>query len=388
MTDQFSAATRAVRAALESDTHHSAVVPPIHLTSTYAFKSFGVKGTYDYTRSGNPTRDALGEAIAALEGGEGAVITASGMAAVTLVSQLLGPGDVLVAPHDCYGGTYRLFAALAKRKAFQVEFVDQTDVEALAAALARKPKLVWIETPSNPLLRIVDIRAVAEQARASGALLLVDNTFLSPVWQQPIALGADLVLHSTTKYLNGHSDVVGGAVVARTRELYEQLVWWANCIGVTGAPFDSYLTLRGVRTLFARLQIHGTNAERIAQVLSAHSALTRVYYPGLESHPQHDLARRQQSGFGAMVSFELKGGIPQVCAFLDGLKCFSLAESLGGVESLVAHPASMTHAGMEAEARRRAGISDSLLRLSVGIESSDDLIADLQKGLERAAAVR
>jgi cystathionine gamma-synthase len=281
-----------------------------------------------------------------------------------------------------------LFAALAKRNSFHVEFVDQTNTEALAAALAKQPKLVWIETPSNPLLRIVDIKAIAEQARASGALLLVDNTFLSPVWQQPIALGADLVLHSTTKYLNGHSDVVGGAVVARTRELYEQLVWWANCIGVTGAPFDSYLTLRGVRTLFARLQIHGTNAERIAQLLSVDSSVTRVYYPGLTSHPQHELARRQQSGFGAMVSFELNGGIPQVCAFLEGLKCFSLAESLGGVESLVAHPASMTHAGMEAEARRRAGISDSLLRLSVGIESIDDLIADLQNGLARAAAVR
>jgi cystathionine gamma-synthase len=388
MNDRLSAATRAVRAALESDTHHSAVVPPIHLTSTYAFKSFGVKGAYDYTRSGNPTRDALAEAIASLEGAAGAVITASGMAAVALVTQLLGPQDLLVAPHDCYGGTYRLFAALAKRQALRVEFVDQTDTNALDAALAKAPKLVWVETPSNPLLRIVDVASIADKAHAGGALVLVDNTFLSPAWQQPIALGADLVLHSTTKYLNGHSDVVGGAVAARTQELHEQLAWWANCIGVTGAPFDSYLTLRGLRTLFARLQIHGANAERVANILSAHPAVANVYFPGLPTHPQHQLARRQQSGFGAMVSFELAGGIPQVRAFLDGLTCFSLAESLGGVESLVAHPASMTHAGMEIEARRRAGISDSLLRLSVGIESGDDLIADLQNALARAAAIR
>jgi cystathionine gamma-synthase len=384
MTDSLSMATLAVRAALESDTQHGAVVPPIHLTSTYAFKAFGEKGAYDYTRSGNPTRDALGEAIAGLEGGAGAVITSSGMAAVTLVCQLLNSEDLLVAPHDCYGGTYRLFEALAKRGSLRVEFVDQTDTVALDAALSRNPKLVWIETPSNPLLRIVDIRTVAEKARAAGALLLVDNTFLSPVWQQPIALGADLVLHSTTKYLNGHSDVVGGAVVSATQELHDRMAWWANCIGVTGAPFDSYLTLRGLRTLHARLAVHGANAERIAQSLSEHAAVSKVFYPGLTQHPQHALAKRQQSGFGAMVGFELKGGIAQVCAFLHGLKCFSLAESLGGVESLVAHPASMTHAGMAAEARQRAGISDTLLRLSIGIEASDDLVRDLRSGLDRA----
>jgi cystathionine gamma-synthase len=383
-----SPATCAVRAALETDTQHGAVVPPIHLTSTYAFKSFGVKGVYDYTRSGNPTRDALAEAIAELEGGHGAVVTATGMSAVTLVSHLLTAEDLLIAPHDCYGGTYRLFDALAKRGSLRVEFVDQTDPAAVAAAIAKRPKLVWVETPSNPLLRIVDIKALAQQAHACGALLLVDNTFLSPVWQRPLALGADLVLHSTTKYLNGHSDVVGGAVVASTQELHDRLVWWANCIGVTGAPFDSYLTLRGLRTLFPRLRAHGENAERVARLLSEHEAVKRVYYPGLASHPQHELAKRQQSGFGAMVSFELRGGIEHVREFLSGLRCFSLAESLGGVESLVAHPASMTHAGMAASARERAGICDSLLRLSIGIEASDDLISDLQGGLERAAAVR
>lgn len=387
MSEPLSPTTRAVRAALESDTQHGAVVPPIHLTSTFAFKSFGEKGCYDYTRSGNPTRDALGEALAELEGGAGAVVTASGMSAVQLVCQLLSADDLLIAPHDCYGGTYRLFSALAKRGALRLEFVDQTDDRALAAALARRPKLVWVETPSNPLLRVVDIRATAQKAHAAGALLLVDNTFLSPVWQQPIALGADLVLHSTTKYLNGHSDVVGGAVISATPELHERMVWWANCIGVTGAPFDSYLTLRGVRTLHARLQMHGENAARISHLLAGHPAVRHVYYPGLRSHPQHELARTQQSGFGAMLSFELHGGIANVCAFLEGLQCFSLAESLGGVESLVAHPASMTHAAMDAEARRTAGICDTLLRLSVGIESAEDLLRDLHRGLNRAAAV-
>jgi cystathionine gamma-synthase len=384
MSNEFTAATRAVRAALETDTQHGAVVPPIHLSSTYAFKAFGEKRGYDYGRSGNPTRDALGEALASLEGGAGAVVTSSGMAAVTLICQLLNPNDLLIAPHDCYGGTYRLFDALAKRGALRVEFVDQTDSQALAAAIAAKPKLVWIETPSNPLLRIVDIRETAALAHAAGALVVADNTFLSPGWQQPIALGADLVLHSTTKYLNGHSDVVGGAVVAATQELYEKLVWWANCIGVTGAPFDSYLTLRGLRTLHARLAVHGANAMRVAKLLSMHSAVERVFYPGLSAHPQHALAKAQQTGFGAMVSFELKGGEAEVRGFLHGLKCFSLAESLGGVESLVAHPASMTHAAMNADARRRAGLSDSLLRLSVGIEGVEDLLHDLEQGLNRA----
>lgn len=384
MSNEFSSATRAVRAALESDAQHGAVVPPIHLSSTYAFKAFGEKRDYDYSRSGNPTRDALAEALASLEGGAGAVVTASGMAAVTLAGQLLDANDLLVAPHDCYGGTYRLFDALARRNAVRVEFVDQTDPGALAAAIAKQPRMVWLETPSNPLLRIVDIRAAAAQAHAVGALVVADNTFLSPVWQQPIALGADLVLHSTTKYLNGHSDVVGGAVVAATAELHQKLVWWANCIGVTGAPFDSYLTLRGLRTLHARLAVHGTNAKHVAELLSMHPAVDRVFYPGLPDHPQHALAKAQQKGFGAMVSFELRGGIAQVRSFLQGLKCFSLAESLGGVESLVAHPASMTHAAMSADARKRAGLSDTLLRLSIGIEGSEDLLRDLQQGLDRA----
>jgi cystathionine gamma-synthase len=388
MTWQPSPATRAVRAALESDTQHGAVVPPLHLTSTFAFKCFGEKRSYDYTRSGNPTRDALGEAIASLEGGAGAVVTSSGMSAVHLACQLLVHDDLLIAPHDCYGGTHRLFTNLARRGLLRVEFVDQTDDAALSAALARKPKLVWVETPSNPLLRVVDIRKVAEKAHAIGAWLLADNTFLSPVWQQPLSLGADFVLHSTTKYLNGHSDVVGGALVSATPELHERMVWWANCIGVTGAPFDSFMTLRGIRTLHARLKIHGDNALKIARALTDHPAVKKVHYPGLPSHPQHELAKRQQAGFGAMLSFELRGGVPNVCAFLDGLKTFSLAESLGGVESLVAHPASMTHAAMDAEAQRAAGISEALLRLSVGIEDVEDLLQDLRAALDRATAVQ
>jgi cystathionine gamma-synthase len=377
--------TRTVRAALETDTQHGAVVPPIHLTSTFAFGGYGEKREYDYSRSGNPTRDALGRALADLEGGAGAVVTASGMGAVALVTQLLRPEQVAVVPHDCYGGTYRLFNALHQRGALQVRFVDYQDAAALEAALASRPALVWIETPSNPLLRIVDIAAVVAKAKAAGSLVAADNTFLSPVWQRPLALGADLVIHSTTKYLNGHSDVVGGVVIAATAELHEQVKWWGNCIGVTGAPFDSFLTLRGLRTLHARMRAHGENAQRLAELLSRHAAVAKVYYPGLESHPGHAVAKRQQQGFGAMISFELRGSVDNVKALLGALELFSLAESLGGVESLIAHPASMTHAAMDAAARARAGIGDTLVRLSIGIEDGDDLCRDLSAGLDAAA---
>jgi cystathionine gamma-synthase len=385
MSKQDSIRTRTVRAALETDTQHGAVVPPIHLTSTFAFGGYGEKREYDYSRSGNPTRDALGRALAELEGGAGAVVTASGMGAVSLVTQLFQPAQRAVVPHDCYGGTYRLFNALHLRGALQVQFVDFQDDAALAAALAARPALVWIETPSNPLLRIVDIAATARRAHAAGALVVADNTLLSPVWQRPLELGADLVIHSTTKYLNGHSDVVGGAVIAATPELHEQVKWWGNCIGVTGAPFDSFLTLRGLRTLHARMRAHGENAARIAEVLAGHPAVARVFYPGLGTHPGHEIARRQQHGFGAMLSFELAGGLDRVKALLANLELFSLAESLGGVESLVAHPASMTHAAMDESARERAGISASLLRLSIGIEDGDDLARDLLAGLDAAA---
>jgi cystathionine gamma-synthase len=269
----------------------------------------------------------------------------------------------------------------------KVELIDPTDLEAVRKALSLTPRMVWLETPSNPLLRITDVAAVSELAHAAGALVVVDNTFLSPLWQQPLALGADLVVHSTTKYLNGHSDIVGGAVVAANDALHGELAWWANCLGLTGAAFDSFMTLRGLRTLHARLAIHAANAGQVAEALARHPAVARVYYPGLATHPGHALAARQQKSFGAMVSFELRQGLAGVKACLDGLQYFSLAESLGGVESLIAHPATMTHAAMDAEARARAGLSDSLLRLSVGIESVADLIDDLTAGLDRAQAL-
>ena len=382
-SESADAVTRAVRAGLESDDVTGAVVPPIHLSATYAFRGYGDKRAYDYSRSGNPTRDLLAAAVADLEGGDSAVITASGMAAVTLCLQILPPKPRIVAPHDCYGGSYRLFDALHRRGDLQVDFVNFGDEAALGAALSKPAALVWIETPSNPLLRLTDIAAVTKLGHAAGALVVVDNTFLSPGWQQPLKFGADLVVHSTTKYLNGHSDVVGGAVVAKTRELGQQLTWWANCLGLTGAAFDSYLTLRGLRTLYARLEVHARNALQLATWLQQQKGVTKVYYPGLPTHPGHELAKRQQQGFGAIVTFELSSGIPDVKRFVAGLKYFSLAESLGGVESLVAHPASMTHAAMQESARRAAGLTDGLLRLSVGIEALEDLRADLAAGLAR-----
>ncbi len=384
MTSKTTAATKAVRAAIDSDTQHGAVVPPLYLSSNYSFAGFGEPRQYDYTRSGNPTRDALGEALAQLEGGAGAVVTASGMGALNVMVQLLSPGDLLVVPHDCYGGTFRLYEALGRKGHFEVLFVDQTDDEALAAACARKPKLILTESPSNPLLRIVDIEKLARLAKDCGALYAVDNTFLSPALQQPISLGADIVVHSTTKYINGHSDIVGGALVAASDELVEELTWWANCIGATGSPFDSFLTLRGLRTLQARLRQHEESASLLARVLDEHDFVNRVYYPGLETHEGHDIAARQQSGFGGMISFEIDGGEAAVRTFVEHLQLFSLAESLGGVESLVCHPPSMTHAPVSKEALAEAGISQNLIRLSVGLEGAEDLVSDVLDALEAA----
>jgi len=388
MTSQASQATRAVRASIESDTQHGAVVPPLHLSSNFAFAGLGEPRQYDYTRSGNPTRDALADALAELEGGAGAVVTSSGMAALTLLTQLLEPGDTIIAPHDCYGGTFRLFEQQSRKGLFKVQFVDQTDIDALQKAAECRPKIILAETPSNPLLRVVDIARISEIAKGAGALLAVDNTFLSPALQNPIEFGADLVIHSTTKYINGHSDVVGGCVVAATDELAEKIAYWANCIGITGAPFDSFLTLRGIRTLHPRIRQHEESASLIANVLNEHDQIAQVYYPGLENHPGHDIAKRQQRGFGGMVSFEVEGGEDEIRAFVNSLKFFSLAESLGGVESLVCHPASMTHAPVSEEALAKAGIGQNLIRLSVGLESSEDLIADLLQALEAARTVR
>ncbi|MCL7715731.1 O-succinylhomoserine (thiol)-lyase [Stenotrophomonas mori] len=383
--------TAAVRAGIDHDTAHGAVTPPIVLSSNFSFDGFGNKREYDYTRSGNPTRDLLGQALADLEGGAGGVITSTGMGAINLVlSALLQPGDRLVVPHDAYGGSWRLFNALAGKRHFELVTADLTDPRALADALAQRPALVLVETPSNPLLRVTDLQQVIDAAHRAGAKVVVDNTFLSPALQNPIAFGADLVLHSTTKYVNGHSDVVGGAVIARDPDVHQHLAWWANALGLTGSPFDAFLTLRGLRTLDARLRVHQENTRVLVDLLGASPQVARVYYPGLESHPGHAVAARQQKGFGAMLSFELAacaGPDPHaaVRAFVDGLRYFTLAESLGGVESLIAHPATMTHAAMTPEARAGAGISEGLLRLSVGIEASEDLVADLQAALARAA---
>jgi cystathionine gamma-synthase len=382
MSTRRKAATAAARAGVGSDTAFGAVMPPIHLAANFTFEAFGKKRRYDYTRSGNPTRDLLGDALAELEGASRCVVTASGLAAITLVLARLRPDQLVLAPHDGYGGTWRLLKALSGRGHFRVALVDQTDPRALAQALAQRPALVWVETPSNPLLRITDVRAVSDAAHAVGALVAVDNTFLTPVLQEPLQLGADLVVHSTTKYLNGHSDVVGGAVLAKDAGLGEDLHWWANALGLTGAPFDSWLTLRGLRTLPARMRLHESNARAVAAFLAGHPAVAAVHWPGRPEHPGHALAREQQRGFGGIVSFELEGGLSAVERLVGRLRCFSLAESLGGVESLIAHPATMTHASMDAAAREVAGIGDALLRLSVGIEAEEDLLEDLRQALE------
>ena len=372
-------ATIAVRHGIEADKHHGAVVPPIYLSTTYSFADFDTKRQYDYGRSGNPNRDILAETLAELEGGARGIITATGMSAVHLATQLLNSDDTLVIPHDCYGGSYRLFTSLEKRGLLKLKVLDLTKSENLQEILSIKPKLIWIETPSNPILRLTDIKAITSIAKQCDALVAADNTFLSPALQNPIEFGVDIVVHSTTKYINGHSDVVGGAVIAATQELGDELAWWANNIGITGAPFDSYLTLRGLRTLNVRLKQHQENAFAIAEYLENSPFVSQVYYPGLASHPQHELAKAQQRGFGGMVSFDIKGDINDAAAFLTSLKDFSLAESLGGVESLICHPATMTHAGMEPKARLEAGVGDTLIRISVGIEDVKDLIADLDR---------
>lgn len=366
---------------IAADEAFGAVVPPIYLSSTFAFAGFDQPRGYEYTRTSNPSRDLLADTIAKLEGGVGAVMLASGMAAVDLVLAQLKPDQFVIAPHDCYGGTYRLLGARRDRGQFDVSFIDQGDDVALSAALERKPALILIETPSNPLMRVVDIRAIAIRARAVGAKTAVDNTFLSPALQRPIALGADFVIHSTTKYLNGHSDVVGGAVIAADRADLDELSAWANITGVTGAPFDAYLTLRGLRTLFPRIERQQVTAAAVAKFLQEDPRVSAVHYPGLRSHPGHAIAKAQQAGFGAMLSFELVGGVTAARRFVEAVDVITLAESLGGIETLVAHAATMTHAGMGAEARHAAGITDGLLRLSIGLEAEADLIADLKTGL-------
>jgi cystathionine gamma-synthase len=382
-------ATQCVHAGVQPDPAYGAVMPPLYLSSTFAFRDVCTNAGYDYTRSGNPTRAALEEAIALLEGGSGATCTTTGMAAVTLALNLLPAGSHLICTVDCYGGTFRVLEHAKAAYGLQVTYLDLGDVAAVGRAIRNGTRMVWIETPSNPLLRLTDIRAVAALGRAAGALTVVDNTFLSPVLQRPLALGADLVVHSTTKYLNGHSDVVGGAVVAAAGQtaLLQRIQSMNNLLGTSQSPHDCFLVLRGLKTLLLRMRAHEAGAMAVARFLAGHPAVEKVHYPGLPGHPQHALARAQQSGFGGMLSFELRDGRRErVDHVLRALRWFTLAESLGGVESLVAHPASMTHASMTPEARRRAGITDGVIRLSIGIEDPEDLISDLRQALETLPA--
>ena len=353
MPGSLSPRTIAVGSGIADDPAFRAIAPPVYLSTTFAFKGFDEPQAFDYVRSGNPTRAQLEKALAALEGGAAAVVVASGMAAIDLVLARLNPGDRVVAPHDCYGGTQKLLNLRSAKGQFEAVFVDQGDQNALARALPGA-RLVLVETPSNPMMRIIDIRAVASLAKAAGAELAVDNTFLSPALQRPIALGADFVIHSTTKYLNGHSDVLGGAVIAARQEQIEELTTWASTTGTVGAPFDAYLTLRGIRTLFARMERQQQTAATVARFLTEQAQVAMVYYPGLPSHPGHAIAKAQQDGFGAMLSFRLRGGVEAVRAFLAALRLVNLADLLGGVESLIAtcHHDACQHVAGGAAGRR------------------------------------
>jgi cystathionine gamma-lyase len=374
-------ATKAIHAGQEPDPSTGAIMTPIFQTSTYAQSGMGEHKGYEYARTGNPTRTALEACLAALEDGDYGLSFASGLAAEHAILNLLSAGDHMVACDDLYGGSYRIFEKVMGRFNVQTTYVTASDVEGYARAIRPNTKLIWLETPTNPLLRLADIRAVAEIAHRHNLLLVVDNTFSSPYFQQPLKLGADIVLHSTTKYINGHSDVIGGAVVTSNREVYEALKFYQNAAGAVPGPFDCWLTLRGLKTLAVRMRQHQENARAVASYLSEHSRVEKVYYPGLASHPDHELAQRQMSGFGGMVSFQFKGTLADVDQVVRRFKVFTFAESLGGVESLVCHPASMTHGSIPREIREARGLTDTLLRLSVGIEDVSDLLADLEQAL-------
>jgi len=382
-------ATRAIHAAQPSDPATGALVAPIYQTSTYEQESPGVNLGFDYSRTNNPTRQRLEDVLAELEGVKHCAVFASGLAAEhAVLHAYLRPHDEIVVPKDVYGGTYRLLARVFAGFDLTITPVDTADLEAVAAAVSERTRLVWLETPTNPRLIVSDIHAIAAIAHARGTLVVVDNTFATPVFQQPFALGADIVVHSVTKYLAGHSDLIQGAVLARDAAIFEPIKFLQNAIGAVPAPLDCWLTLRGLKTLELRVQRHAENASRIAEALSAHPAVRRVYYPGLATHPGHAVARRQMSGFGGMVSFELEGTADQVTAFVSGRRFFALGESLGGVKSLICHPARMTHASIPSGQRAALGLSDTLIRLSPGIEHADDLISDLVEGLHTVHAGR
>ena len=378
-------ATRVIHGGQKPDPLTGAIMPPIYATSTYVQSSPGVHKGYEYSRTANPTRDALQASVANLEGGAAGFAFASGLAASATIIDLLDSGSHIIAMHDLYGGSYRLFENVRKRSAgHDVSFVDLTDPAALEAALRPHTRLIWVETPTNPLLKIVDLQAVAGVARRRGILSVCDNTFATPFLQRPLEHGFDLVVHSTTKFLNGHSDAIGGAAVVRhgDDELREKLTYLQNAVGGVPGPFDSFLTLRGIKTLALRMERHCMNALAIARFLESHPKIARVIYPGLASHPHHELAKRQmQGGFGGVVTAELRGGLAEARRFLEHCHLFALAESLGGVESLIEHPALMTHASLPAAMRAQLGISDGLVRLSVGVESVDDLIKELRAAL-------
>jgi cystathionine beta-lyase/cystathionine gamma-synthase len=378
-------ATACVHAGFEPDPATGAVSVPIYATSTYAYEAFGRHRGWEYSRTANPTRAALERAMATLEGGADACAFASGMAAIDAVTDLLAPGGWIVAGDNLYGGSYRLLSTITERHGLQVAFVDARDPSAIASACARGTGMVFIETPTNPLMRVVDLERAAGVAHARNALLVVDNTFLSPLLQRPFGHGADLVVHSTTKYLNGHSDSVGGVVVAREAAVAARMREIQNSAGAIMSPFEAFLVLRGIRTLEVRMAAHERNGRRLAAFLAGRTDVRAVHYPGLASHPQHELAARQQAGFGGMIALDL-GDRDRARRFCDALEVFTLAESLGGVESLVCHPATMTHASVPPAERERLGIGEGLLRLSVGIEDGDDLEADLSQALASAVA--
>lgn len=374
--------TRAIHAGQTPDPTTGAIMTPVFLSSTYVQKSPGVHKGYEYSRTSNPTRRAYEDCIASLEGGDRGFATASGCAATLLTSHLLGPGDHVIAGDDMYGGTFRLFDKVLSQRNFEFSYVDLTDLSGLEKAIKKNTRMIWLETPTNPLLKIADIAKICAIAKKK-ILVVVDNTFMSPYFQRPLELGADLVVHSTTKYINGHSDVVGGVIVTSTKELSEKIQFLANAIGPIASPFDSFLSMRSLKTLAVRMRAHNENAVRIAEYLTGEKKAEKVLYPGLSSHPQHALAKKQMSGFGGMISFTIKGGIKETRAFMENLRVFSLAESLGGVESLANHPAIMTHASVPVETRKKLGITDSMVRLSVGIETVEDLIDDLKQAFKK-----
>jgi cystathionine gamma-synthase len=373
--------TRTVHTGVDKDSSYNSVITPIYQTSTFRFEDIGTTKGFDYSRTANPTRRALEENLASLEGGMAAAAVATGMAAVTTILHFFNTGDHIICTHDCYGGTERILSMYQRQLGFDVSFVNMSDLNAVRAAVRPKTRAIWIETPSNPLLNVIDIRALAELSHANGALAIVDNTFLTPVHQLPFELGADIILHSTTKYLNGHSDVVGGAVIVNKQDLADRLFYNQNALGQGASPFDCWLVLRGLKTLVPRMRTHEENAQLVAKFLAGHKKVRRVNYPGLPYHPHHPLARRQQKGFGGMMSFELDGNLDAVNRVLRSVKLFALAESLGGVESLICHPMTMTHASMNPELREKAGINERIIRLSVGIEYGQDLVDDLEGAL-------